>query len=75
MSGAVPGFVPRMLVDPDVGLYRADERVFTATLDRWRAQMLARRGSAEDVDIRPDGGACGYCYHTRTRHDGPSDGS
>lgn len=25
-----------------VGLFRADERVFTAMLDGWRAQMLAR---------------------------------
>ncbi|MCU1532649.1 MAG: hypothetical protein JWO49_2220 [Arthrobacter sp.] len=33
MSGAVPGFVPRMLVDPDAGLFRADERVFTAMLE------------------------------------------
>jgi hypothetical protein len=31
-----------MLVDPAVGLFRADERVFTAMLDGWRAQMLAR---------------------------------
>ena len=29
-------------MDPDVGLFRADERVFTAMLDGWRAQMLAR---------------------------------
>ncbi len=38
----VPGFVPRLLSDPSVGLFRADERVFEAMLDGWRAQMLAR---------------------------------
>lgn len=42
MTGAVPGFVPRILVDPAVGLFRADERVFAAMLDGWRAQKLAR---------------------------------
>lgn len=42
MNDAVPGFVPRLLTDPAVGLFRADERVFTAMLDGWRAQMLAR---------------------------------
>jgi hypothetical protein len=24
LNGSVPGFVPRMLMDPDVGLFRAD---------------------------------------------------
>ena len=42
MSDVVPGFILRMLVDPDIGLFRADERVFTAMLDAWQAQMLAR---------------------------------
>src|SRR5512142_2533150 len=37
-----PGFVPRLLRDAEVGLFRADERVFEAMLDGWRAQMLAR---------------------------------
>ncbi|WP_284974625.1 hypothetical protein [Arthrobacter sp. efr-133-TYG-104] len=32
MSASVPGFVPRMLVDPDIGLFRADERDFTAKI-------------------------------------------
>ncbi len=52
MSGAVPGFVPRMLVDPDIGLFRADERVFTAMLDGWRAQMLARGLTADTIKQR-----------------------
>lgn len=52
MSGAVPGFVPRMLVDPDVGLFRADERVFTAMLDGWRAQMLARGLTTDTIKQR-----------------------
>jgi integrase/recombinase XerD len=52
VSGAVPGFVPRMLVDPDVGLFRADERVFTAMLDGWRAQMLARGLTTQTIKQR-----------------------
>ena len=31
---AVPGQVPNVLTDDDVGLFRADERVFQAMLDR-----------------------------------------
>jgi integrase/recombinase XerD len=38
----VPGFVPRVLDDPSIRLFRADERVFDAMVDGWRAQMLAR---------------------------------
>lgn len=52
MSGAVPGFVPRLLVDPSVGLFRADERVFTAMLDGWRAQMLARGLTTDTIKQR-----------------------
>ncbi|MGF4042316.1 tyrosine-type recombinase/integrase [Paenarthrobacter nitroguajacolicus] len=52
MSGAVPGFVPRMLVDPDIGLFRADERAFTAMLDGWRAQMLARGLTTQTIKQR-----------------------
>lgn len=33
MTSGVPGFVPRILSDPTVGLFRADERVFDAMLD------------------------------------------
>ena len=40
--GSVPGFVPQLLTADGVGLLRADERVFAAMLDGWRAQMLAR---------------------------------
>ncbi len=43
MDQSVPGFVPGgFLSDDAVGLFRADERVFEAMLDRWSAQMLAR---------------------------------
>jgi integrase/recombinase XerD len=42
MDGVVPGFVPRVLRDPAVSMFRADDRVFDAMLDGWRAQMLAR---------------------------------
>ena len=39
---AVPGFVPRVLRDQGVGLFRAEERVFEAMVDGWRTPMLAR---------------------------------
>ncbi|MGP5670230.1 tyrosine-type recombinase/integrase [Glutamicibacter arilaitensis] len=52
MSDVVPGFVPRMLVDPDIGLFRADERVFTAMLDGWQAQMLARGLTTQTIKQR-----------------------
>ncbi len=48
----VPGFVPRLLVDPGVSLFRADERVFEAMLDGWRAQMLARGLTTETIKNR-----------------------
>lgn len=38
----VPGFVPRSLSDPDVRLFRAEDRVFEAMVDGWCTQMLAR---------------------------------
>ena len=41
-----------MLVDPDVGLFRADERVFTAMLEGWRAQMLARGLTTQTIKQR-----------------------
>ena len=52
VNDAVPGFVPRILVDPDIGLFRADERVFTAMLDGWSAQMLARGLTTETIKQR-----------------------
>lgn len=39
---SVPGFVPQLMTAEGVGLFRADQRVFEAMLDGWRAQMLAR---------------------------------
>lgn len=50
----VPGFVPRRLSDPSVGLFRADERVFDAMLDGWRAQMLARGLTTATIDGAAD---------------------
>jgi integrase/recombinase XerD len=38
----LPGFIPHVLRRNDVSLLRADETVFTAMVDGWRAQMLAR---------------------------------
>jgi site-specific recombinase XerD len=52
VESAVPGSVPRLLSDPGVGLFRADERVFSEMLDRWRAQMLARGLTAGTVKGR-----------------------
>ncbi len=52
MADSVPGFVPRLLSDPTVGLFRADERVFDAMLDGWRAQMLARGLTTETIGNR-----------------------
>jgi hypothetical protein len=42
VNDAVPGFVQRMLRDPDVDLFRAAGCAFAAKLDIWRAQRLAR---------------------------------
>lgn len=39
---AVPGRIPAFLADDVVGLLRAEDRVFEAMLDGWRAQQLAR---------------------------------
>ncbi|MEB2529253.1 tyrosine-type recombinase/integrase [Kocuria rosea] len=50
--GAVPGQVPAVLTDADVGLFRADERVFEAMLDGWRAQMLARGLTSTTITAR-----------------------
>ncbi|OOK73489.1 phage integrase, N-terminal SAM-like domain protein [Mycobacterium kansasii] len=38
----MPGFIPQVLRRNDVSLLRADETVFNAMIDGWRAQMLAR---------------------------------
>lgn len=51
VSDDVPGFVPRMLVDPDIGPFRADQRVFTAMLDGW--QPYARLNTSQRTE--PDG--------------------
>jgi hypothetical protein len=48
----VPGFVPRVLRDPDVGLFRAEDRVFEAMLDGWKAQMLARGLTVQTIEGR-----------------------
>ncbi|MBN2177059.1 MAG: site-specific integrase [Demequinaceae bacterium] len=38
----IPGRVPVLLADPDIALFRAEDRVFDAMVDGWRTQMLAR---------------------------------
>lgn len=58
MEDSAPGFVPRLLTDRAVGLFRADERVFEAMLADWRAQMLARGlTTRNDQEPPPTGGA------------------
>jgi integrase/recombinase XerD len=42
MADELPGFIPQVLRLDDVSLLRADETVFTAMVDGWRAQMLAQ---------------------------------
>jgi integrase/recombinase XerD len=41
MAEEAPGFIPRVLCRDDVSLLRADETIFNAMVDGWRAQMLA----------------------------------
>lgn len=48
----VPGFVPRVLRDAEVGLFRAEDRVFDAMLDGWKAQMLARGLTTQTIEGR-----------------------
>ena len=48
----VPGFVPRLLRDGEVGLFRAEDRVFEAMVEGWRAQMLARGLTRATIDGR-----------------------
>lgn len=48
----VPGFVPRVLRDGEVGLFRAEDRVFEAMVEGWRAQMLARGLTGSTIEGR-----------------------
>jgi hypothetical protein len=52
MGDGIPGFVPKLLSDPTVGLFRADERIFDAMVDGWRAQMLARGLTTATIENR-----------------------
>ena len=52
MAEELPGFIPQVLRRDDVSLLRADETVFNAMVDGWRAQMLAR-GLAVDTIKAP----------------------
>ena len=49
MAEELPWCIPRVLRLDDVSLLRADETVFYAMVDGWRAQMLAR-GLAVDTN-------------------------
>ena len=48
----LPGFIPRVLRLDDVSLLRADETVFNAMVDGWRAQMLARGLAVDTIKVR-----------------------
>jgi len=45
----VPGFVPAVLRQPGVSLLRAEDAVFAAMVDGWRAQMLARGLTTQSI--------------------------
>jgi hypothetical protein len=51
MAKELPGLIPHVLRVDDVSLLRADETVFNAMVDGWRAQMLAH-GLAVDTMLR-----------------------
>lgn len=52
MAEELPGFIPHILRADDVSLLRADETVFNAMLDGWRAQMLARGLAVDTIKAR-----------------------
>jgi len=52
MVSAVPGVVPKILHDPSLRLFRAEERVLEAMLDGWKAQMLARGLAVATINDR-----------------------
>jgi len=45
----IPGGVPEFLSGEDVALFRAEDRVFEAMVDGWRAQMLARGLTVDSI--------------------------
>jgi site-specific recombinase XerD len=45
---AIPGGIPELFTSGDVALFRAEDRLFEAMVDGWRAQLLAR-GLASDT--------------------------
>ena len=52
MVDELPGFIPDVLRLDDVSLLRADETVFNAMVDGWRAQMLARGLAVDTIKAR-----------------------
>jgi integrase/recombinase XerD len=49
MAEQLPGFMPQVLRLDDVSRLRADETVFNAMVDGWRAQMLARALAVDTI--------------------------
>jgi integrase/recombinase XerD len=52
MADGLPGFIPQVLRRDSVSLLRADETVFNAMVDGWRAQMLARGLAMDTIKSR-----------------------
>jgi hypothetical protein len=52
MGEELPGFIPRILRRDDISLLRADETVFNAMIEGWRAQKLARGLAVDTVKSR-----------------------
>ena len=52
MAEELPGFIPQVSRQDDVSLLRADETVFRAIVDGWRAQMFARGLAVDTINSR-----------------------
>lgn len=52
MGEELPGFLPRILRRDDISLLRADETVFNAMIEGWRAQKLARGLAIDTIKSR-----------------------
>ncbi|BDZ50499.1 hypothetical protein GCM10025867_48370 (plasmid) [Frondihabitans sucicola] len=52
MDGEFPGFVPKVLLDPSIALFRAEDRVFEAMVDGWTSEMLARGNQVSTIKDR-----------------------
>lgn len=59
MADELPGFIPQVLRRDGVSLLRADETVFNAMVDVWRAQMLTRGLAVDTIKgVQVSGSTC-----------------